>query len=44
VLGAPAKVVRALTEAERSGLKAMAEKYVKVARAHKARFEKGTGT
>ena len=31
VLGAPAKVVRALTEQERTGLKRMAEKYVRVA-------------
>lgn len=39
VLGAPAKVVRPLTEEERSGIKAMAEKYVIVAREHKRRFE-----
>ena len=38
VLGAPAKVVRPLGPEERSGLKVMAEKYVKVARGHKARF------
>lgn len=38
VLGSPAKVVRPLTEAERSGLKAMAEKYVIVSREHKKRF------
>lgn len=38
VLGAPAKVVRPLSQAERASLKAMAEKYVSVARAHKARF------
>ncbi len=36
VYGAPAKVVRALTEAEQSGLKAWAEKYVAVAKAHAA--------
>ncbi len=36
VYGSPAKVVRALTEAEQSGLKAWAEKYVEVARAHAA--------
>ncbi len=36
VYGAPAKVVRALTEAEQSGLKAWAEKYVAVANAHAA--------
>lgn len=39
VLGAPAKVVRPLSEAERAGLKGMAEKYVRVARGHKARFD-----
>lgn len=39
VLGAPAKVVRPLTEEERSGIKAMAEKYVIVSREHKRRFE-----
>jgi carbonic anhydrase/acetyltransferase-like protein (isoleucine patch superfamily) len=39
VLGSPAKVVRSLSEAERAGLKAMAEKYVTVSRAHKQRFE-----
>ncbi len=38
VLGSPAKVVRALTDEERSGLKAMAEKYVVVSREHKKRF------
>lgn len=38
VLGAPAKVVRALTEKERASLKGMAEKYVTVARGHKQRF------
>ena len=36
VYGSPAKVVRTLTEAEQSGLKAWAEKYVAVARAHAA--------
>jgi carbonic anhydrase/acetyltransferase-like protein (isoleucine patch superfamily) len=39
VLGAPAKVVRPLSTEERAGLKAMAEKYVDVARGHKARFQ-----
>lgn len=39
VLGAPAKVVRALTESERNDLKAMAEKYVTVSRVHKKKFE-----
>ncbi|MFO8026526.1 MAG: gamma carbonic anhydrase family protein [Opitutales bacterium] len=38
VLGSPAKVVRPLSKAERSGLKAMAEKYVTVSREHKKRF------
>lgn len=38
VLGAPAKVVRALTEAERATGRDMAEKYVRVAKGHKARF------
>lgn len=38
VLGSPAKVVRALSEAERAGLKQWAEKYVTVAREHKMRF------
>ncbi|CAA6679711.1 MULTISPECIES: gamma carbonic anhydrase family protein [unclassified Lentimonas] len=37
VLGAPAKVVRALTADERAGLKGMAEKYVTVSRGHKVR-------
>lgn len=37
VLGAPAKVVRALTPEERAGLRPWAEKYVHVARAHAAR-------
>ena len=38
VLGSPAKVVRPLRSEERSGLRAMAEKYVVVAREHKKRF------
>jgi gamma-carbonic anhydrase len=37
VLGAPAKVVRPLTEQEKAGLRPWAEKYVQVARAHAAR-------
>jgi len=37
VMGAPAKVKRALSPDERAGLKAWAEKYVAVARAHAAR-------
>jgi len=38
VLGAPAKVVRALSQKERSELKGLAEKYVAVSRGHKQRF------
>lgn len=34
VLGSPAKVIRALTEEERSGIRRWAEKYVDVAAAH----------
>ena len=34
VFGSPAKVVRALRDEERAGLRAMAEKYKKVAKAH----------
>jgi carbonic anhydrase/acetyltransferase-like protein (isoleucine patch superfamily) len=37
ILGSPAKVVRALTEAELLGLRSWAEKYVEVAKAHAAR-------
>lgn len=40
VLGMPAKVVRALSAEEQSGLKHWAEKYVEVAAAHKARYSK----
>lgn len=36
ILGAPAKVVRPLTDAEQAGLRKWAEKYVEVARAHAA--------
>lgn len=39
VLGSPAKVVRALTDEEREGLKGLAEKYVIVSRGHMARFD-----
>lgn len=39
VLGAPAKVVRPLTAAERAGLRPWAEKYIVVARAHAAVFQ-----
>ncbi len=37
LLGAPAKVVRALTEDEQRGLRGWAEKYIEVARVHAAR-------
>jgi carbonic anhydrase/acetyltransferase-like protein (isoleucine patch superfamily) len=36
VYGSPARVIRPLTDAERGGLRAWAEKYVEVARAHAA--------
>jgi gamma-carbonic anhydrase len=36
ILGSPAKVVRPLTEAEQSGLRVWAEKYLAVAKAHAA--------
>ncbi|MFP4166025.1 MAG: gamma carbonic anhydrase family protein [Opitutales bacterium] len=39
VLGAPAKVVRALTDEERAELRSWAEKYTIVAREHKRRAE-----
>ena len=39
ILGTPAKVVRALTEAEQAGLRRWAEKYVEVAKAHAGRRE-----
>lgn len=38
VLGAPAKVVRPLSQIERDGLKGLAEKYVNVSRGHLKRF------
>ncbi len=38
ILGAPAKVVRPLTDKERAGLRHWAEKYVTVGRTHAARF------
>lgn len=37
VMGMPAKVIRTLTEDERAGLRPWAEKYVVVARAHRAK-------
>jgi carbonic anhydrase/acetyltransferase-like protein (isoleucine patch superfamily) len=40
ILGAPAKVVRPLTEKEMAGLKPWAEKYVAVAQAHAAQTKK----
>jgi len=40
VLGAPAKVVRALSEEEQRGLRAWAEKYIAVAQAHAALVRK----
>ena len=44
ILGAPAKVVRPLTDAEQAGLRKWAEKYVEVARAHAARSkDRGPG-
>ncbi len=36
ILGAPARVVRALTAAEQAGIRNWAEKYIEVARAHAA--------
>ena len=38
MLGAPAKIARALSQSERDGLKDLAEKYVEVSRGHKTRF------
>lgn len=38
VLGAPAKVVRMLTAEERAGLEKWAQKYVRIAQAHKSRL------
>ena len=43
VMGPPAKVVRPLSPDERAGLRAWAEKYVHVARAHAARQQKAGG-
>jgi carbonic anhydrase/acetyltransferase-like protein (isoleucine patch superfamily) len=43
VMGTPAKVVRPLSPDERAGLRAWAEKYVHVARAHAARQQKAGG-
>lgn len=41
ILGAPAKVVRALTDEEQRGLRRWAEKYIVVARAHASRVARG---
>jgi carbonic anhydrase/acetyltransferase-like protein (isoleucine patch superfamily) len=41
ILGSPAKVVRALTEAEQAGLRKWAEKYTHVAAAHAAKQNGG---
>ena len=41
VYGAPAKIVRALTDEEQRGLRKWAEKYIEVARAHAARRSAG---
>ena len=41
ILGAPAKVIRPLTDQEMSGLRPWAEKYVAVAKAHAARAKRG---
>jgi gamma-carbonic anhydrase len=43
ILGAPAKVVRSLTDEEQCGLRRWAEKYIAVAQAHAALFPPGTG-
>lgn len=39
VLGTPAKVVRSLTEAEQSGIRHWAEKYIQVSREHAAHLD-----
>jgi carbonic anhydrase/acetyltransferase-like protein (isoleucine patch superfamily) len=41
ILGAPAKVVRPLTDAEQAGLRKWAEKYTEVAKAHAAHQRRG---
>jgi len=41
ILGAPARVVRPLSEAEQAGLRRWADKYLVVARAHAARAGRG---
>lgn len=43
ILGAPARVVRPLTEAEQAGLRKWAEKYVQVAQAHAVRAAASPG-
>lgn len=42
VLGAPAKVVRQLSEEERGGLRYWAEKYIAVAKGHQSRAQVST--
>lgn len=44
VMGVPAKVVRPLSTEERGALRGWAEKYVKVARRHAARWGTGAGS
>jgi carbonic anhydrase/acetyltransferase-like protein (isoleucine patch superfamily) len=39
VYGAPARVIRPLSDEEQAGLRGWAEKYVTVARAHAARLQ-----
>ena len=42
-MGAPAKIVRALSQQERDDLKRWAEKYIIVAQSHKQRFQQASG-
>ena len=42
-MGAPAKIVRALSQQERDDLKRWAEKYIIVAQSHKRRFQQASG-
>ncbi len=43
ILGSPARVVRALDEEERRGIRAWAEKYIQVAREHREQGERAAG-
>jgi carbonic anhydrase/acetyltransferase-like protein (isoleucine patch superfamily) len=43
VMGVPGKIVKTLTEEEQADIRHWAEKYMQVAAAHKARFEKKRG-